>query len=108
MPQTGMFRMEDGTLRVPKWSCTLTGDLLAPELEAADDETDVPQISNPWSYNETRITGRLSLSELWKNSSLPMECTKLIDSETHNGMAPTDCRRLGPEKQSGGNHKHEN
>ena len=22
---------------------------------AADDETDVPQISNPWSYNETRI-----------------------------------------------------
>ena len=33
MPQTGMFRMEDGTLRVPKWSCTLTGDLLAPELE---------------------------------------------------------------------------
>jgi hypothetical protein len=55
MPQTGMFRMEDGTLRVPNWNCTLSGDLLAPELEAADDETDIPQISTPWSDNETRI-----------------------------------------------------
>jgi len=25
MPQTGMFPMEDGTLRVPKWNCTLSG-----------------------------------------------------------------------------------
>jgi len=50
-----MFRMEDGTLRVPKWSCTLSGDLLAPELEAADDEADIPQIATPWSDNETRV-----------------------------------------------------
>ena len=55
MPQTGMFRLEDGTLRVPKWSCTLSGDLLALELEAADDEADIPQIATPWSDNETRI-----------------------------------------------------
>ena len=25
MPQTGMFREKDGTLRVPKWKCTLSG-----------------------------------------------------------------------------------
>ena len=48
MPQTGMFPQEDGTLRVPKWSCTLSGELLAPELEQEDDEADTPQIATPW------------------------------------------------------------
>jgi len=55
MPQTGMFRLEDGNLRVPKWSYTLSGDLLAPELEAAEDEADVPHIATPRSENQTRI-----------------------------------------------------
>jgi len=55
MPQTGMFRMEDGTLQVPKWSCTLSGDLLAPELETADEEANIPRIATPWLDNETRM-----------------------------------------------------
>jgi len=56
MAQTGMFLQEDSTLRVPKWSCTLSGELLAPELEMEDDdEADIPQIAAPWSDNETRI-----------------------------------------------------
>ena len=46
MLQTGMFRMEDGTLRVPKWNRTLSGTLLVPELEA-DDEAVLPQIATP-------------------------------------------------------------
>jgi len=54
MPQTGMFRMEDGTLRVPKWNRTLSGAPLEPELEALD-AADFPQIATPWSDNETRI-----------------------------------------------------
>ena len=54
MPQTGMFRMEDCTLRVPKWNRTLSGTPLVPELEA-DDAADLPQIDTPWSDNETMI-----------------------------------------------------
>jgi len=46
--------MEDGTLRVHKWNCTLSGTPLAPELEA-EDAADFPQIATPWSDNETRI-----------------------------------------------------
>ena len=54
MPQTGMFRMENGTLLVPKWNRTLSGNVLVPELEA-DDEAILPQIATPWSDNATRI-----------------------------------------------------
>jgi len=54
MPQTGMFRMEDGTLRVPKWNCTLSGAPLEQELEALD-AADFPQIATPWSDNETEL-----------------------------------------------------
>jgi len=54
LPQTGMFRMEDRTLRVPKWNCTLSGAPLEPGLEALD-STDFPQIATPWSDNETGL-----------------------------------------------------
>jgi len=54
MPQTGMFRKEDGTLRVPKWNCTLSGTPLEPELDAMDTAV-LPQIATPWSDNETEI-----------------------------------------------------
>jgi len=49
-----MFRQEDGTLRVPKWSCTLSGESLALELEMEDDEADISQIATPRSDNETQ------------------------------------------------------
>jgi len=56
MPQTGMFRMEDGTLRVPQWNCTLSGTPLIVELLEAQDAADFPQIETPWSdTDETRI-----------------------------------------------------
>ena len=36
MPQAGMFREEDSTLRVPKRNCTLSGNPLVPELDPMD------------------------------------------------------------------------
>jgi len=53
MPQTGMFRTEDGTLRIPQWKCTLSGTRLAPEAEPTDPDAGPPQIFTPWSENET-------------------------------------------------------
>jgi len=58
MPQTGMFREEDGTLRVPKWNCTLSGTPLEPELDPMD-TAGLPQITTPWSENETKIMNQL-------------------------------------------------
>jgi len=46
--------MEDGTLRVPEWDCTLSGAPLEPDLEALD-AADFPQISTPWSDSETEL-----------------------------------------------------
>jgi len=60
MPQTGMFREEDGTLRVPKWSCTLSGTPLVPELDPMDTAASgLPQIATPWSENETKLMNQL-------------------------------------------------
>jgi len=36
MPQTGMFREEDGTLRIPKRNCTLAGTPFTPERDPLD------------------------------------------------------------------------
>jgi len=54
MPQTGMFREEDSTLRVPKWNCTLSGTPLELELDAMDTAV-LPQIATPWLDNETEL-----------------------------------------------------
>ena len=54
MPQTGMFREEDSTLRVPKWNCTLSGTPLELELDAMDTAV-LPQIATPWLGNETEL-----------------------------------------------------
>jgi len=58
MPQTGMFREEDGTFRVPKWNCTLSGTPLEPELDPMD-TVGLPQIATPWSENETKLMHQL-------------------------------------------------
>jgi len=58
MPQTGTFREEDGTLRVPKWNCTLSGTPLEPELDSMD-TVGLPQIATPWSDNETELMHQL-------------------------------------------------
>jgi len=60
MPQTGMFREEDGTLRVPKWNCTLSGTPLELELDPMD-TAGLPQIATPWSENETKLMNQLFL-----------------------------------------------
>jgi len=59
MPQTGMFRTEDGTLRIPQWNCTLSGTRLAPEADPTDPDAGPPQIFTPWSENETQLMHRL-------------------------------------------------
>jgi len=59
MPQAGMFRNEDGTLRIPRWNCTLSGTPLAPELDSMDPEAGLPQILTPWSDNETKLMNRI-------------------------------------------------
>jgi len=58
MPQTGMFRGEDGTLRVPKWNCTLLGTPLEPEYDPID-TAGLPQMATPWSENETKLMNQL-------------------------------------------------
>jgi len=58
MPQAGMFREEDGTLRVPKRNCTLSGTPLIPELDPMD-TAGLPQIATPWSENETKLMNQL-------------------------------------------------
>jgi len=58
MPQTGMFRKEDGTLRVPKWNCTLSGTPLELKLDPMD-TVGLPQIATPWSENETKLMHQL-------------------------------------------------
>ena len=58
MPQVGMFREEDGTLRVPKRDCTLSGTPLIPELDPMD-RAGLPQIATPWSANETKLMNQL-------------------------------------------------
>jgi len=50
--------MEDGTLRVPKWDCTLSGAPLEPVLEALGAAV-LPQISTPWSDIENELMHRL-------------------------------------------------
>ena len=69
MPQAGMFRDEDGTLRVPKWNCTLSGTPLIPKVDSVDTEAGLPQIATPWSENETKLMYRLfpSLDSLCLN-----------------------------------------
>ena len=47
MPQVGMFRNEDGTLRTPQWNRTLSGTPLVPELDSNDPEAGLPQIFTP-------------------------------------------------------------
>jgi len=59
MPQTGMFRMADGTLRAPKWNCTLSGALLEPVPEADLEDAVRPLISTTWSAVETKIMKQL-------------------------------------------------
>jgi len=59
MPQVGMFRNEDGTLRIPQWNCTLSGTPLAPELHPYEPEAGLPQIFTPWSENETQLMNGL-------------------------------------------------
>ena len=59
MPQTGMFRKEDGTLRIPQWHCTPSGTRLVPEVDPTDPEAGLPQIFTPWSENETQLMHRL-------------------------------------------------
>jgi len=54
-----MFRNEDGTLRIPRWNCTLSGTPLAPELDSMDPEAGLPQILTPWSDNETKLMNRI-------------------------------------------------
>ena len=46
MPQTGMFREKDGTLRIPKRNCTLAGTPLTPERDPLDTAV-LPQIATP-------------------------------------------------------------
>jgi len=58
MPQAGMFREEDSTLRVPKRNCTLSGNPLVPELDPMD-TAGLPQIATPWSENETELMNQL-------------------------------------------------
>jgi len=58
MPQTGMFRHQDGTLQVPQSDCTLDGEPLKPE----DDPEDMypsPELTTPWSKNETQLMNQL-------------------------------------------------
>ena len=59
MVQAGMFRHEDGTLRIPQWDCTLSGTPLHPELDESEVEAGIPQIFTPWSDNETLLMHRL-------------------------------------------------
>ena len=59
MPQVGMFRNEDGTLRTPQWNCTLSGSPLVPEVHPYETEVGLPQIFTPWSENETQLMNRL-------------------------------------------------
>jgi len=59
MPQTGMFRKKDGTLRIPQWHCTPSGTRLVPEVDPTDPEAGLPQIFTPWSENETQLMHRL-------------------------------------------------
>ena len=92
MPQTGMFRREDGTLWVPKWDCTLSGTPLLAELEAQNG-ADFPQIATPWSDNETRIMHQLF-------PGLDSLCLILEEQQSSNGMTqtlrPRDTQRNGP------------
>jgi len=60
MPQAGMFRKEDGTLRIPKSTCTLAGTPLIPEGDP-EDMLDPPLITTPWSENETQLMFQLFL-----------------------------------------------
>ena len=62
MPQVGMFRKEDGTLRIPQWNCTLLGTPLIPEVDSMDAEAGLPLIVTPWSENETILMNRLFAS----------------------------------------------
>ena len=59
MPQVGMFRNEDGTLRIPQWNRTLSGTPLVPEVDRYEPEAGLPQILTPWSENETQLMHRL-------------------------------------------------
>ena len=59
MPQAGMFRNEDGTLRIPQWNCTLSGTPLIPELDSVDTEAGLPQIVTLWSENGNKLMNRL-------------------------------------------------
>ena len=59
IPQVGMFRNKDGTLRIPQWNCTLSGTPLIPELDRSEPEAGLPQIFTPWSDNETLLMHRL-------------------------------------------------
>ena len=61
MPQTGMFWKADGTLQIPKWNCTLSGNPLEPELNEMDTAV-LPQIHTPWSHNETELMHQLFTS----------------------------------------------
>ena len=58
MPQAGMFRKEDGTLRVPKSNCTLDGTPLKPEGDP-EDMLDPHLLTTPWSENETQLMFQL-------------------------------------------------
>jgi len=58
MPQTGMFRKEDGTLRIPTRNSTLAGTPLTPEGDP-EDMIDPPLIATPWSENETQLMFQL-------------------------------------------------
>ena len=59
MPQVGMFRNKDGTLRIPQWNRTLSGTPLVPEVDRYEPEAGLPQIFTPWSENETQLMHRL-------------------------------------------------
>jgi len=59
MPQVGMFRNEDGSLRTPQWNCTLSGSPLVPEVHPYETEVGLPQIFTPWSENETQLMHRI-------------------------------------------------
>jgi len=57
MPQTGMFRKEDGTLRIPQRHCTLAGIPLTPESDTLMEHPLL--ITTPWSDNETQLMFQL-------------------------------------------------
>jgi len=82
MPQTGMFRNEDGTLRIPQWNYTLSGTPLVPEVDPTEPEAGLPQIFTPWSENETQLMRRLFPK--------PTLCASTLDEpERFNGTTQT-------------------